>query len=111
MYILLLKKWEKVVRMGESVPVCGHGYCNDIQRSKVKNNVIVCVLSRFSHVWLCDPMDRSPPGSSPPGVFPIQGSDQHLFKSPALVGRFFTTGATWEVLDSNKIQQIDFVAA
>ena len=24
----------------------------------------VCVLSCFSHVWLCDPMDCSPPGSS-----------------------------------------------
>ena len=23
-----------------------------------------CVLSRFSRVWLCDPMDHSPPGSS-----------------------------------------------
>ena len=97
--------------MGESVPMCGHGYCNDIRRSKVNNNMIVCVLSRFSRVWLYDPMDCSPPGASPPGVFWTQGSDQHLFKSPALVGRFFTTHATWEVLDNNKIQQIDFVAA
>ena len=29
----------------------------------------VCtVLSRFSWVWLCDPMDCSPPGSSVPGI-------------------------------------------
>ena len=47
MFYLLLKK---VVRMGESVPICGHGYCNDIRRSKVNNNVIVCVLSHFSRV-------------------------------------------------------------
>ena len=29
----------------------------------------VRVLSRFSHVWLCDPMDCSPPGSSVHGIF------------------------------------------
>ena len=27
-----------------------------------------CMLSCFSHVWLCDPMDCSPPGSSVPGI-------------------------------------------
>ena len=30
------------------------------------------------------------------GIFPTQGSNPHLFTSPALVGRFFTTSATWE---------------
>ena len=29
---------------------------------------IVCVLSCFSRVWLCDPMDCSPPGSSAHGI-------------------------------------------
>ena len=29
-------------------------------------------------------------------IFPTQGSNLRLFKSPAWVGRFFTTGATWE---------------
>ena len=29
-----------------------------------------CVLSRFSHVWLCDPMDCSPPSSSVHGIIP-----------------------------------------
>ena len=28
----------------------------------------VCVLSCFSCVWLCDPMDSSPPGSSVHGI-------------------------------------------
>ena len=27
------------------------------------DSIIVCVLSRFSHVWLCSSMDYSPPGS------------------------------------------------
>ena len=27
-----------------------------------------CVLSCFSHVWLCDPVDCSPPGSSVHGI-------------------------------------------
>ena len=30
------------------------------------------------------------------GVFPIQGSNLPLWRSPALAGRFFTTSATWE---------------
>ena len=29
-------------------------------------------------------------------IFLTQGSNLHIFKSPALVGRFFTTSATWE---------------
>ena len=57
-------------------------------------HVCVCVLSHFSHVWLCNPMDCSPPGSSvhgilqarilewntcpPQGIFPTQGSNPHL---------------------------------
>ena len=32
-------------------------------RSK-DNYTFSCVLSRFSHIWLCNPMDCSPPGSS-----------------------------------------------
>ena len=64
---------------------------------------------------LCDPMDSSPPGSSvrgilqarilewtalpsSRGIFQTQGPNPHLFMSPALAGRFFTTSATWEVL-------------
>ena len=29
---------------------------------------IYMLLSHFSHVWLCDPIDSSPPGSSVPGI-------------------------------------------
>ena len=29
-----------------------------------KNSKLLLLLSHFSHVWLCDPMDSSPPGSS-----------------------------------------------
>ena len=28
----------------------------------------MCVLSHFSHIWLCDPVDGSPPGSSIRGI-------------------------------------------
>ena len=59
---------------------------------------------------LCDPMDCSPPGymyfpgkntgmgchALLWGIFPTQGSNPGLFTFPALAGRFFTTGATWE---------------
>ena len=35
------RQWKKPVWY------CNDGYCND-----------ACMLSRFSHVWLCDPMDQ-----------------------------------------------------
>ena len=28
--------------------------------------IFIVLLSHFSHVWLCDPIDSSPPGSPPP---------------------------------------------
>ena len=33
----------------------------------------------------------------PPGDLPYSGIDHKSLTSPALVGRFFTTSATWEV--------------
>ena len=30
--------------------------------------LLLLLLSRFSRVWLCDPIDVSPPGSSDPGI-------------------------------------------
>ena len=72
----------------------------------------VCVLSRFGHVWLCDPIDCSPPGSSvhgipqqeyqggllcpPLGDLPNPGIEPVSLMSPALAASFFTTTATWE---------------
>ena len=75
--------------------------------------VCACVLSHFSHVRLCNPMDCSPPGSSVhgnspgkntgvgchallQGIFLTQGSNPCLFTSPALAGGFFSTRTTWE---------------
>ena len=72
----------------------------------------VCMLSRFSHVWLCNPMDCSPPGSSDceilqarilewvaisyyKGFFPTQGLNPHLL-CLTLAGRCFATSTTWE---------------
>ena len=59
---------------------------------------------------LCDPMDRSPPGTSvhgffrqehwsgmpcpPPGDFPNPGIEPASLMSPATAGEFFTTSAT-----------------
>ena len=61
-------------------------------------SISVCVLS---HVWLCDPMDCSLPGSSVHGVFQkeywrgchflLQGIFLIKPMSPALAGGFFTT--------------------
>ena len=63
-------------------------------------------------------MDCSPPDSSvhgilqarywgrlpcpPPEDLPDPGTEPISLKSPALAGRFFTTGTTWEDLDAGK---------
>ena len=74
----------------------------------------MCVPSRFSCVWLCDPMDVSLPASSAHGILQAvilewvaipfsRGSswprDGTLsFLSPVWAGGFFTTSTTtWEV--------------
>ena len=70
-------------------------------------SVYVCIC-----VWLCNPMDFGPPGSSVHGILQTRileqvampssrGSSQPRDEtsspmSPALAGRFFTTSATWE---------------
>ena len=67
-----------------------------------------CMLSCFSLVWLCDPMDSSPPGPSVHGVlkarilewgamFSSRGSSWPTsLMSPVLTGRLFTTSTTWK---------------
>ena len=35
---------------------------------KLQLILCVCMLSHFSHIWLCDPMDSSLPGSSVHGI-------------------------------------------
>ena len=66
-----------------------------------------CVLSHFSRVRLCDPMDCSPPDSSvheipgpeywsglpcpPPGDLPNAGMEPESPVSPSLAGMLFTT--------------------
>ena len=78
----------------------------------------MCILSRFSYVWLCvtvwtvdTPASRllCPWGFSrqeywsglwcpPAGDLPNPGIETTSLLSPVLVGRFFTTGASWEAL-------------
>ena len=68
-----------------------------------------CMLSHFSRVQLCDPMDCSLPGSSVRGILQARilewvaisssrGSSQPRDQIciPALEDRFFITSATWE---------------
>ena len=77
--------------------------------------VEVCAKSLQSCLTLCDPMDCSLPGFSvhgilrqeycsglpcpPPGNHPDPGIETKSLTSPALAGRFFTTSATWEVIE------------
>ena len=68
----------------------------------------LCMLSHFSPIRLCDPMDyplsiefsrqecwRGLP-CLPPGDLPDPGIEPESLMSPALAGGFFTTCATWE---------------
>ena len=73
---------------------------------------MLCAQSLQSFLTLCDPMDRSPPGSSVHGLLrarmlewialtssvdlPNPGIEPTSLKSPLLAGSFFTTSATWE---------------
>ena len=93
--------------LGIRVPTHNFGRDTDLQ-----STVCACVLSRFSCVRLCDPVDSSPQGSSvrgilqarilewvampPPGDLPDPGVEPVSLVSPALTGRFFTTSTTWE---------------
>ena len=70
----------------------------------------VCVLSHFSHVWLCDPVNYGPPGSSVHWILQARmlewiampssrGSSQPRDQTQVccIAGRFFTIWATREV--------------
>ena len=59
---------------------------------------VCCVLSHFSCIWLCDPMDCSPPSSywsrlpfPSPGDLPKPGIEPVSLASPALADRFSST--------------------
>ena len=70
----------------------------------------VCVLSCFSRVWLCDPMDYSPPGFSVHGILQVRILEWVTMPSSRASSRprdqtdiacvsyirFFTTSVTWE---------------
>ena len=46
-------------------------------------SIRACMLNRFSHVQLCDPMDSSPPGSSVQGILQARALEWVLpFPSP-----------------------------
>ena len=84
----------------------------DHQYNKVSSHTgqNVCMLSHFSHVWLCDPMGCSLWGSSVHGILqarilewvpisssgdvPDPGIEPASLTFPALAGKFFTTSTT-----------------
>ena len=77
----------------------------------------VCMLSHFSPVQVCYPMDCSLPGFSrqeywrglpclPPGDLPNPGMEPTSLIFLALTGRFFITSATWEIQSTLKTRVI-----
>ena len=95
---------------GEKLRCWGY-YCEQRVRSF---HVCICVymLSHFTRLTLCIPVDCRLPGSSvhgifrqeywsglpclPPGDLPKLGIKPMSLTSPALAGRFFTTSTIWE---------------
>ena len=78
-----------------------------------------CMLSHFSRVRLCDPMDYSLPGSSVHGIIQARifewvaipssrGSSNPGMEptSPALAGRFFNTSTTWASLVAQLVKNL-----
>ena len=85
----------------------------------------VCVLRRFSFVWLFvipwTVASQAPLSMGfsrqeywnglpcpPPGDLPDPGIEPGSLTSPALAGKFFTTNATWEAHSSSSSQSIFF---
>ena len=77
------------------------------------NILLLLLLSRFSHVRLCNPRDGSPPGSPMPGILHARTLEWvaiSVFRESSwprdrtciscLAGGFFTTSATWEAHDN-----------
>ena len=52
-----------IANAGTVIEKLGHSYC-----CGYKNGMLLLLLSRFSCVRLCDPIDGSPPGSPIPGI-------------------------------------------
>ena len=87
----------------------------------IKHNLIyiylcmcVCILSHFSHVWLCDPVDHTArllcPRDSPDkntgvgwhaGDLPNSGIKPMPRMSPALAGRLFTTSISTSIFSTS----------
>ena len=81
---------------GETLKLCPQHTASQPHRCDLCMRA-VCVLSHFSHVRLCDPMDCSPPGSSVHGdspgkntgmgcYFPLQGIFPTQGSNPRLLG-------------------------
>ena len=86
------------------------------RQTQLSNFYFHFMLSCFSCVWLCNPIDCSPPGSSVHGILqarilewvsipssrwssrPRDWTRVVSLTSPALANRFFTTNSTWECI-------------
>ena len=89
-------------------------YTQHTQECMLKYIYTCCMHSHFSHVWLCGPVDGSPPGSSVHGIFqarilewvaisssrdlPNPGLEPVSLAYPVLADRFFTTQPSWKSL-------------
>ena len=80
---LCRRKQRPALQPHRRMPPCSPSWALSRQRG----HVCACVLSRFSWVPLCNPMDCSPPGSSVhgchallQGIFLTQGSNMRLLR-------------------------------
>ena len=103
--VIWLLHWKYELHVGKNLSVLFRLYLQGL----VQCLVLVCVLSCFNRVWLCDPLDCSPPGSSVHGDSPgkntgvgclalLQESSQPKDRThvSCVTGGVFTHWATWE---------------
>ena len=79
-YILCSQIWKSSIQSAKTRPGadCGSHHAILIAKFRLKLKKVgettrpfryaAAALSRFTHVWLCDPIDDSPPGSPIPGI-------------------------------------------
>ena len=119
-------RFQKEAREIISQKIAIKNFKNSTDEGHVICNITTRMLSCFSHVRLCDPMDciaRQAPwpmGFSrleywsvlpclSPRDLPYPGIEPRSLMSPALAGGFFTTSATWEA--QNKYSKLLIVGS
>ena len=98
--IAVVRNIDISLKIGESVIVWSHSYSPIPFIISIPKCVCVYMLSRFSHMWLCDPLDGFSWGGLPflpPGDLPDPGSEPASPDSPVVQVDYLSLSTTWKV--------------